>query len=90
MRLEGIREKHDKIDPSFHDCRAHLLIATEWATGEASDIEPKLRGDDRARRAGCEEIVVQKDTAVTTSPIEEIVLAVVVSDHGDALSGVHQ
>jgi len=46
--------------------------------------------DDRARRAGCEEIVVQKDTAVTTSPIEEIVLAVVVSDHGDALSGVHQ
>jgi hypothetical protein len=90
MRLEWIREKHDEVDLSFHDCRAHLLIATEWTTGESSDIEPELGGQDRAGRSGCEEIMVQKDATVATSPIEEIVLAIIVSNHGDALSGVHQ
>jgi hypothetical protein len=49
-----------------------------------------MRGEDRARGAGSEEIVVDKDTPVAPSPIEEVVLAVVMSDHGDALSGIHQ
>ena len=88
--LERVREEHDEVDPSFHDCRAHLLIATEWPTGESSDVEPELGGQDRAGCTGCEEIVVQQDAPVATSPIEAIVLAVIVSDHGDALSGVHQ
>ena len=90
MRLERIREKDDEVDPSFHDCRAHLLIPAERPACKAGDIEPELGGEDRARRAGCEEIVVQQDAPVATSPIEEIVLAVIMGDHGDALSGVHQ
>jgi hypothetical protein len=90
MRLERIRKEHDKVNPSFDDCRADLLIATQWATGEASDVEPKLGGEDRACGAGCEEIVVEKDTPVATSPIEEVMLSIVMGDHGDALSGIHQ
>jgi hypothetical protein len=90
MRLERIREKDDEIDSSLDDRGADLLIATERSAGEASDIETKLRSEDRARRAGCEEIVVQKNASVAANPVEEIVLAVIVSDQSDVLSGVHQ
>jgi hypothetical protein len=90
MRLERIREKDDEINSSLDDRGADLLIATERSAGEASDIETELGREDRARRAGREEIVVQKNASVAANPVEEIVLAVIVSDQSDVLSGVHQ
>src|ERR1700730_9587000 len=90
MRLEGIREKNDKINSLFHNRRANLLIPTEGLAGECCDVEAQLGAEYGASRSCREQVVVDETAAVAANPIEEIVLAVVVRDQSNALPGIHQ
>src|SRR5687768_17919337 len=89
VRVERIPEKDHEVDATLGDAGAHLLIAAQRATEESGDVEIELGAQNFAGRARGKELVTGECPSVVARPLEQVVLAIVVGDEGDALHVVH-
>src|SRR5262245_63150441 len=90
MRLERIPEEDDEVDPALGDAGPDLLVAAQGAAQVEIHLEPQLGFEQVAGRARGEQLVALERAAIVASPLQEIVLAIVVGDESDALSLVHR
>src|SRR5262249_28795123 len=89
VRLERVPEEDHEADPALGDARSHLLVAAQGSAQEAVHGEPQLRLEPRAGRPGGVELVARQRAAVEARPVQQVELAVVVSDERDALALTH-
>src|SRR4051794_8702211 len=89
LRLERIPEEDHEIDAAFGNARPDLLVAAERAREESRDLEIELTGEERAGGTGAEQVVTRECAPVVTRPFEEVDLAIVVRNEGEALARVH-
>lgn len=86
VRFERVPEEDQDIHLALGDLRADLLVAAQRPAQKHLHGQPQFLLEQGARRAGGEDFVVAQPPDVEARPFEQVLLAVVVGDEGDALA----
>jgi hypothetical protein len=84
LRLERVPEEDEHVDRALDDLGADLQVAAERAARNPLHRELEAVVEQAARRAGGDEPVAHQRVDVEPRPLEQVLLAVVVRDEGDA------
>jgi drug/metabolite transporter (DMT)-like permease len=90
LRLQGIPEEDQEVDPPLGDRGADLLIAAERTAEEPVHFKTKLTREQRTGRPGRVQLVGRQRVAIEPGPFEHFRFAIVVRDQRDALPARHQ
>lgn len=89
MSGEGVPEEEEGVEVFFGEVGTDLEVAAHGAAEVAVDWAVEGSGEETAGGAGGGEGVRSEDVGVALGPCDELILAVVVSDEGDAQRGGH-
>src|SRR5688572_17009091 len=90
MGLQRIPEEDDEIDSPLDDARANLLVAPQRPAQEAGHREAQVARDQGSCRPGGAEVMMRERAPVIARPVEQIELAIVMSNECDPLPLRHR